>query len=820
LRGASFFAQPEAVEVVAIAEQQPLDEYLTYVRGESLKTLGPTWQKALASASEVRMTTDAGKRYWLRHIASEQLVKQPRTADVCREMLLRAGLLDELRRQAARRLAELEHKSELQVVLEAIRTLDARDEAAQSSVVFDLVRQLVSADANQLAAGRAELEKLAIDARQPVVRQVGLVSLVGIDGAPDRAWALAAGSVQRLSDFLAAIPMLADPGARAALYDQVAPLLEGLPPSLAAAKPAPLPAARYVRIELPRTGTLTLAEVEVISGGRNVARAGKARQKNTANGGDANRAIDGNASGAFGDGGQTHTEENTPRPWWELDLKSPTTIEQVVVHNRTDGYLGRRLDGFTLELLDADRHSVFKRERIEAPRDKAILATGQADPRVAVRHAAMTALASMRGREATAFQAIAQFLNSDVDRAAAITALQRIPRSEWPKTSAAGLLESLITWLSSLPPAERTSPAALASLEFADALASLLPPVDARRARSQLGELGVRVVRVGTVFERMAYDVDTIGVRAGRPVEFVFENSDLMPHNFVIVAPGALEQIGMLAERTAQDPGAAERHYVPVASEVLLGSTLLQPRGVEKLSFTAPKTPGVYPYVCTYPGHWRRMYGALYVVDDLDSYLDNPESYLASHPLEIKDDLLKDRRPRTEWTLDSLAGAVSALHEGRSYARGKHLFQVANCVACHRMDGVGNAIGPELTKLDEKMQSLDVLKELLDPSARINEKYQTFAFELNSGKIITGLVLEETADRVRVVEDPLAKKEPIELAKVDIAERNASKTSLMPKGLLDKLSREEILDLIAYVVARGNPHAAIVSGNGHEHAGH
>jgi putative heme-binding domain-containing protein len=214
------------------------------------------------------------------------------------------------------------------------------------------------------------------------------------------------------------------------------------------------------------------------------------------------------------------------------------------------------------------------------------------------------------------------------------------------------------------------------------------------------------------------------------------------------------------------------------------------------------------------------MYGALYVVDDLDSYLENPESYLASHPLEIKDDLLKDRRPRTEWTLDSLAGAVGTLHEGRSYPRGKHLFQVANCVACHKMDGVGNAIGPELTKLDEKMQSLDVLKELLDPSARINEKFQTFAFELNSGKIITGLVLEETPDRVRVVEDPLAKKEPIELAKADIAERHASKTSLMPKGLLDKLSREEILDLIAYVVARGNPHAAIVSGNDHEHAGH
>ncbi len=61
------------------------------------------------------------------------------------------------------------------------------------------------------------------------------------------------------------------------------------------------------------------------------------------------------------------------------------------------------------------------------------------------------------------------------------------------------------------------------------------------------------------------------------------------------------------------------------------------------------------------------MYGALYVVEDLDAYLENPESYLAAHPLEIKDTLLKDRRPRTEWKFDDLAAAVGTLKDGRSY---------------------------------------------------------------------------------------------------------------------------------------------------------
>ena len=73
------------------------------------------------------------------------------------------------------------------------------------------------------------------------------------------------------------------------------------------------------------------------------------------------------------------------------------------------------------------------------------------------------------------------------------------------------------------------------------------------------------------------------------------------------------------------------------------------------MRFTAPTKPGVYPYVCTYPGHWRRMYGALYVVDDLDEYLADPEAYLAKNPLPITDELLKFNRPRKEWKFEELA---------------------------------------------------------------------------------------------------------------------------------------------------------------------
>jgi putative heme-binding domain-containing protein len=290
-----------------------------------------------------------------------------------------------------------------------------------------------------------------------------------------------------------------------------------------------------------------------------------------------------------------------------------------------------------------------------------------------------------------------------------------------------------------------------------------------------------------------------------------------MPHNFVIVQPGALEEVGTLAEAQATQPGAADRQYVPDSKKILLASKLLQPRDSQKLSFTAPSQPGVYPYVCTYPGHWRRMFGALYVVEDLEEYLADAEGYLAKHPLPAADELLKFNRPRKEWTYDELAPAVEQMAGGRSYANGKQMFQVATCVACHKFNGAGVELGPDLTKLDPKQQkSVEILRDILEPSYRINEKYQTWSFELNSGKTVTGLIVAETHDFVRVVENPLASAVPVELVPRQIVSRQKVPTSVMPKGLFDKLTKEEILDLIAYVAARGEEKHPLFQG-GHTH---
>ncbi|MCB9941338.1 MAG: c-type cytochrome [Planctomycetaceae bacterium] len=815
VRAASFLTVPEAVEVPLIAGEEPTDIYLDYVRDETMKALDRYWKEAVASGARVPFTSQAGARFFLKNLSNDQLLKEERNRTVYIEMLYRPGLRDEHRREAVEGLAKLDNKSELRVVMDAIRSLDATQTSAEPDVVFDLVRQLTGRSAQELTAARSELEKLATSAKQPIFRQIGYVSLVSVDGDANNAWELAVGDTKRLQDFLAAMPLIPDASIRASLYDKVEPLLHGLPAALAASASKGTE-GRYVRIELPKRGTLTLAEVEVYSGDQNVARRGRASQKNTASGGVAERAIDGNTDGVYGSGTLTHTEENTNNAYWEVDLGEMVPIERIAIYNRTEGSLGERLNDFTLKVLDDTRAEVFKSEGNPAPKKSVEFALEGGGPASTIRRAAMHALTFVRGKELETFQALAKFVKEDQDRIAAVRALQRLPRKTWPPEEAPALTEVLLDVIKKMPAADRTTPSAADTFEFVDALTRLLPADQAKITRAELGELGVRIVKIGTVLEKMSYDKESIALRAGKPVEFIFSNSDLMPHNFVITQPGAMEEIGLMAEATAQSPDAAKRQYVPNSGKILLKSNLLQPRDSQKISFTAPSTPGVYPYVCTYPGHWRRMYGALYVVEDLDSYLANPDEYLASHPLEIKDELLKFNRPRTEWKFEDLASAVATMEHGHSFGNAKQLFTVANCIACHKLNGVGTEIGPDLSKLDAKYKAVDILAEILEPSKQINEKFQTYLFELVSGKIVTGLILEENDDMVKIIENPLAKADPIVIKKSEIDIREKSPTSIMPKGLLEKLTRDEILDLIAYITARGNKDHMLFHG-GHDH---
>ncbi|MGC1242632.1 MAG: PVC-type heme-binding CxxCH protein [Chryseosolibacter sp.] len=125
---------------------------------------------------------------------------------------------------------------------------------------------------------------------------------------------------------------------------------------------------------------------------------------------------------------------------------------------------------------------------------------------------------------------------------------------------------------------------------------------------------GAIVIRIKSIQNEMKFDLKNFTVEAGKTVDVIFENPDFMQHNLVVTKPGAMEIVGRAADKLATDPRGAEMQYVPDIPEVLFHTRLVNPQETVKLEFTAPATPGDYPYVCTFPGHWSIMNGVMKVV--------------------------------------------------------------------------------------------------------------------------------------------------------------------------------------------------------------
>jgi putative membrane-bound dehydrogenase-like protein len=121
------------------------------------------------------------------------------------------------------------------------------------------------------------------------------------------------------------------------------------------------------------------------------------------------------------------------------------------------------------------------------------------------------------------------------------------------------------------------------------------------------------VIEMKVEKEIMQFDKKLINVKAGQKVVINLENPDGMQHNLLIIKPGTLQKVGKAADEMLRDPQAADKQYVPKVPEVLYATKLVNSGETITLEFTVPAEPGDYPYVCTFPGHWRGMNGILRV---------------------------------------------------------------------------------------------------------------------------------------------------------------------------------------------------------------
>jgi azurin len=283
-----------------------------------------------------------------------------------------------------------------------------------------------------------------------------------------------------------------------------------------------------------------------------------------------------------------------------------------------------KADGHLAELLRSVPHLAEPlRAKLAAPVVTLIAETKDANTRAA----AITALPWTR-RDGQTFDLLAREIVQSADaasRAAAIRSIQLIPESAWTAATIDPLTRAIVATVKDTPAARRSAPSTLDAMHLAETLSAALPAETRLAVRRELRALGVQIVRIQALPEQMLFDLNWFVVQAAKPVQVLLTNADAMPHNLVIGQPGSLQEIGTTGGVMPPPADPEARAYVPDTPLVLQATRLVSPGDAVRLNFTAPAKPGQYIYVCTFPGHWVRMYGVMLVVGDLDAWERKPD---------------------------------------------------------------------------------------------------------------------------------------------------------------------------------------------------
>lgn len=804
LVAASFFRSAEAVEIVLAMHDAVMgeDRFLRYAMSETLKGLEPIWRPALVAGKSIGGSS-SGLDTLLARLGTAELRTVRESPALFRQMLSRHDLpADELKRALAG-LARLSGDGQDDLLMMAIRSADARTNGHVDHLLSNLFGCVDGLPAAEMKSLEPTLEEFASDGQRTSTRRLATAALIRVRGSLEQSWRDAVRSIGAMNDLLEAAPLVNDPALAGDLFGRIRTLLDAPPPELAGSPDRPLrTAGRYLRIEIPGAGkTLTLAEVEVLSDGRNIAASGKASQSSVAWSGVAARAIDGNRGGKFGDGGQTHTVEGRPDPWWELDLGGERPIDSVVIWNRSEqgGKFASRLDGCVVRVLDGQRRTLFQQQIDKAAAES--MTVELSDGALALRRAAIRTLPALGVRQQEAVgELVARFGESEL-RGAILESLGGVPLDRWPSGTPARLGRELLPLLAAARPEEFDDDRSRGFLALAQRLEGSLDQPLRRQLERARKRLGPQVFVIRPIRDSILYDITSLSVVAGRRVEIVFDNTDIMPHNLVVTAIGALARVGMAAEAMAAKPDAWDRAFVPDLAEVLFATGLLQPGQSETLEFTAPDVPGDYPYVCTFPGHWVRMNGIMHVVSEEQAERQaaaTPVVKQGPDPVEQVAPVAVKRTFVRNWSSADLLPYLENVNL-RSAARGRKVLEAATCLVCHQAGGQGGVIGPELEKAVSAYSRADLLAHILEPSKLLAEEYVNQIFFTHAGDVVAGRVVSESGVAVEVQVDPYGSAGPMKLLLKDVKERKRSTISTMPAGLLSTFKRNDILDLLAYL---------------------
>ena len=163
------------------------------------------------------------------------------------------------------------------------------------------------------------------------------------------------------------------------------------------------------------------------------------------------------------------------------------------------------------------------------------------------------------------------------------------------------------------------------------------------------------------------------------------------------------------------------------------------------------------------------------------------------------------------WTMADLLPSVVDLGTGHDWSQGRELFKKAACGVCHAFgsESEGAGLAPDLTAVASKLTRDAILQSILEPSATINGQYFHTKFTLKNGDVITGSVIDVVDKKIVIAPVMLAPQVTVEIPEADVKSEEPSSVSPMPAGLLNAFTKEQVIELLAFLDSGGDRLAAV-----------
>lgn len=178
---------------------------------------------------------------------------------------------------------------------------------------------------------------------------------------------------------------------------------------------------------------------------------------------------------------------------------------------------------------------------------------------------------------------------------------------------------------------------------------------------------------------------------------------------------------------------------------------------------------------------------------------------IGEQPLPTESDVPRPAGPGQPWTLNEVLELLGKEFRSRDFQNGEHTFTTAKCSSCHRFNGQGSNVGPDLTTIGQRFTLRDIVDSTLHPSKAVSDQYRVTMLMTMAGKTISGRIISRDATKLRIATNLLRPTQSIDIPLADIDEEIPVPISTMPTKLLDPLNGDEILDLLAYLISGGNP---------------